>query len=48
MRRTVNRSGLDSDDDVDVQTEASEPVAEWTEESKKGNLIITTVGMQIQ
>ncbi|KAM9363330.1 myosin-9-like [Symphorus nematophorus] len=28
MRRTMNRSGLDSDEDVDVQTEASEPAAE--------------------
>ncbi|XP_068176707.1 myosin-9-like [Antennarius striatus] len=28
MRRTMNRSGLDSDEDVDVPTEATEPAAE--------------------
>lgn len=35
MRRTLNRSGLDSDEDVDVQTDAPEPAVEWTERSKK-------------
>lgn len=34
MRRTMNRSGIDSDEDVDVQTEASEPVAEWTKKTQ--------------
>ncbi len=38
----MNRSGLDSDEEVDVQTEASEPAAEWSEESQEENIIIIT------
>ncbi len=43
----MNRVGLDSDEDVDVPTEASEPAAEWTEESQEGNILMTTVIMHI-
>lgn len=46
MRRTMNRSGLESDEEVEVTAEAPEPAAEWTEGSQKGN-VTTTVNMQI-
>lgn len=47
MRRITKSSGLDSDEDMDVKTEAPEPAAEWTEESQGGDNTMTTVNMQI-
>lgn len=48
MRRIINRSGQDSDEDVEVvKTEEPEPAAEWTEEDQEGTNTMTTVNMQI-
>lgn len=48
MRRIVNRTGLDSDDDVEGKTETPEPAAEWTPGQEENNdNTMTTVNMQI-
>lgn len=47
MRRTTNRSGLDSDEDVDLPSETPEHAAEWAGENREGDIIMTIVNMQI-